>query len=163
MCRSVSHRHHHRARPAVDGLGEARRDPRRAEGDLDLRVGDREREVVAAALREHAAAGRLTTAELEERLGAALTARSGHDLRAPLADLPRLAPSPAPRDRARVREEARGIVVPWLLVSVLLVALWALTGAEYFWPVWPILGWGIAVWARAAAVLRDGVPRAGAG
>jgi hypothetical protein len=33
----------------------------------------------------------------------------------------------------------------WLATSVLLVAIWALTGMGYFWPVWPILGWGVFV------------------
>ncbi|MBA3437053.1 MAG: XRE family transcriptional regulator, partial [Thermoleophilaceae bacterium] len=27
----------------------------------------------------------------------------------------------------------------------LLVAIWALTGEGYFWPVWPALGWGIGL------------------
>jgi hypothetical protein len=27
----------------------------------------------------------------------------------------------------------------------LLVAIWAMTGADYFWPMWPALGWGIAL------------------
>jgi hypothetical protein len=27
----------------------------------------------------------------------------------------------------------------------LLVAIWALTGMGYFWPVWPALGWGFAL------------------
>ena len=31
----------------------------------------------------------------------------------------------------------------WAATSVLLVAIWALTGLGYFWPVWPILGWGV--------------------
>ena len=31
----------------------------------------------------------------------------------------------------------------FLATSVLLVAIWALTGMGYFWPVWPILGWGV--------------------
>jgi hypothetical protein len=30
-------------------------------------------------------------------------------------------------------------------LSVLLVAIWALTGAGYFWPIWPILGVGLGV------------------
>jgi hypothetical protein len=30
----------------------------------------------------------------------------------------------------------------YLSVMALLVAIWALTGAGYFWPVWPALGWG---------------------
>jgi hypothetical protein len=41
----------------------------------------------------------------------------------------------ADSDRERTAEALRGAAV----------ALWALTGMGYFWPVWPILGWGIAV------------------
>ena len=40
----------------------------------------------------------------------------------------------------------------YLAVNALLVVIWALTGAEYFWPIWPILGWGIGVAANAAGV-----------
>jgi hypothetical protein len=36
---------------------------------------------------------------------------------------------------------------------VLLVLIWAVTGAAYFWPIWPILGWGIGVLSHAAAVM----------
>jgi hypothetical protein len=27
----------------------------------------------------------------------------------------------------------------------LLIAIWALSGAGYFWPVWPLVGWGFFV------------------
>ncbi|GAA2871832.1 DUF1707 domain-containing protein [Streptosporangium fragile] len=54
----------------------------------DLRVGDAEREVAMAALREHYAQGRLTREELDERLGLALSARTGRDLARVGADLP---------------------------------------------------------------------------
>ncbi|MBT8215950.1 MAG: 2TM domain-containing protein [Acidimicrobiia bacterium] len=30
-------------------------------------------------------------------------------------------------------------------VNTLLVIIWAASGAGYFWPIWPIAGWGIAV------------------
>jgi hypothetical protein len=33
----------------------------------------------------------------------------------------------------------------YLATSVLLVGIWAFTGMGYFWPVWPILGWGVFV------------------
>ncbi len=33
----------------------------------------------------------------------------------------------------------------YLLVNVLLIGIWAASGGGYFWPVWSILGWGIAV------------------
>ena len=42
--------------------------------------------------------------------------------------------------------------VTYLAVNALLVAIWALTDAAYFWPIWPILGWGIGVAANAAGV-----------
>ena len=34
-------------------------------------------------------------------------------------------------------------------VNALLVVIWAATGAGYFWPIWPIAGWGIAVVIQA--------------
>jgi hypothetical protein len=33
----------------------------------------------------------------------------------------------------------------YVAVNVLLIAIWAITGGRYFWPIWPILGWGVAV------------------
>ncbi len=33
----------------------------------------------------------------------------------------------------------------WAVFAVFFVILWAVTGAGYFWPVFPILGWGIGV------------------
>jgi hypothetical protein len=35
-----------------------------------------------------------------------------------------------------------GVYIP---VNLLLIGIWATTGADYFWPIWPILGWGVAV------------------
>ena len=40
----------------------------------------------------------------------------------------------------------------YLAVNALLVLIWALTSAGYFWPVWPILGWGIGVVSHAVSV-----------
>jgi hypothetical protein len=54
----------------------------------DLRVSDADRDRAAAQLADNFAAGRLTHRELDDRLGAALTARTGRDLRRVLADLP---------------------------------------------------------------------------
>jgi class 3 adenylate cyclase len=41
----------------------------------------------------------------------------------------------------------------YLLVNVLLIGIWAASGGGYFWPVWPILGWGIGVAAHGAPVI----------
>ena len=33
----------------------------------------------------------------------------------------------------------------YVLVNLLLIVVWALTGRGYLWPVWPISGWGIGI------------------
>jgi hypothetical protein len=40
----------------------------------------------------------------------------------------------------------------YLVVNAALVLIWALTDTSYFWPVWPMLGWGIGVVAHAVSV-----------
>jgi hypothetical protein len=54
----------------------------------NMRVGDTEREAVAAQLREHYADGRLTLDELNDRLDQALAAKTRADLNTVLRDLP---------------------------------------------------------------------------
>jgi eukaryotic-like serine/threonine-protein kinase len=45
-------------------------------------------------------------------------------------------------------------------VNVMLVGIWAASGAGYFWPIWPILGWGIGVGSHGAPLLATrGAPR----
>lgn len=41
----------------------------------------------------------------------------------------------------------------YVLVNVMLIGIWAASGAGYFWPIWPIMGWGIAVGAHAVPVI----------
>jgi hypothetical protein len=60
-----------------------------------MRVSDADREQVTARLREHFAAGRLTSDELDERISAALNARTVADLRQVMADLPEPVPAGA--------------------------------------------------------------------
>jgi hypothetical protein len=56
--------------------------------DDRIRVSDRDRERATAQLRESFAEGRLTREELDERIAAALNARTAGDLRRVTADLP---------------------------------------------------------------------------
>jgi hypothetical protein len=98
----------------------------------DLLASDAERERVAEALRTHAAAGRLDPDELEQRLEQAFAARTRGDLKPLMADLP--ATTTQPRRPRRTFPS----VAPVVPLAILLVAIWALTGAGYFWPVWPI-------------------------
>jgi hypothetical protein len=67
--------------------------------DDRIRISDADREQVAARLREHFAEGRLSSEELDERITAALSAKTVGDLRGILTDLPD--PEPVP-PQARV-------------------------------------------------------------
>ena len=49
------------------------------------------------------------------------------------------------KSRLVKRREFTAHVAAYTLVNVFLVAIWAFTGAGFFWPVFPILGWGIGV------------------
>ena len=95
----------------------------------DVRASDAERERTAETLRTHAAAGRLDPDELEARLEQAFTAQTRAELTPLVADLPTTQPK-QPRELPRIPA-----IVP---LAILLIAIWALTGAGYFWPVWPI-------------------------
>ncbi|GAA4522446.1 hypothetical protein GCM10023191_101670 [Actinoallomurus oryzae] len=64
-----------------------RDEARRVEAEW-LRIGDAERDQVTTTLREHFSAGRLNPTELEERLAAALEAKTAVELAPLLADLP---------------------------------------------------------------------------
>ncbi len=103
----------------------------------ELLASDADRERVAERLRVAAGEGRLTPAELEERLERAFSARTDAELELLVADLPR---SPA-RERRRSRAPDLG---PFVFVSLMLIGIWVFSGMGYFWPVWPIAGWGIS-------------------
>ena len=47
--------------------------------------------------------------------------------------------------RLEAKRDYRTHVLVYVVVNAMLVAIWALTGQGYFWPVWPILGWGIGL------------------
>jgi hypothetical protein len=122
-----------------------------AGGDRHLRASDAERERAAARLREHASAGRLTMDELAGRVETALAARTHGELEALFEDLPaRSGHDPARRAQAKAHE-VRIHVRTYLWVSLGLVVLWAVTGMGYFWPMWPMLGWGIGVVSHTRA------------
>ncbi|HEU4702210.1 MAG TPA: DUF1707 domain-containing protein [Conexibacter sp.] len=113
-----------------------------------LRASDAERERTATLLRDHAAAGRLTPEELDERLDAAYAARTVGELQALAHDLP-AAPDPHGRagsslralDRPGARERALHAVGLVVLVNVACNAVWLATGADgSWWPKWVLLG-----------------------
>jgi hypothetical protein len=107
--------------------------------DDRMRASDAEREAVTARLRDHYAEGRLTNDELDERVSAALSAKTFGELRTLTTDLPGPAPVP-PRTAARPswdgpppwRHRRRPPVPLFLLIGLLLVLAsgggWAVFG-----------------------------------
>jgi hypothetical protein len=110
-------------------------------------------------LQEHTAAGRLDLEEFEERIELVTQARTTADLAAVMSDLPTLTPAGgnysyvaavgpsetpsagwgpnAPRRSLRGPQWSglRG----WVSLSLLMVAIWAMAGFGYFWPLWVIV------------------------
>jgi hypothetical protein len=101
-----------------------------------MRASEAERETTVEDLRGHAAAGRLDLAELEERVETAFGARTREELAELTSDLPQPA-QPSGDFDAHLRVFAA--------VQIGLVAIWALSGFGYLWPIWPFMGWGIGV------------------
>jgi hypothetical protein len=75
--------------PDPEGSPLTRPRPRLAPGP-DLRIGDADREAIAAALGEHFARGRLTLEEFTARLDVALTATRQSEIAQTTRDLPHL-------------------------------------------------------------------------
>ncbi|WP_200949245.1 2TM domain-containing protein [Phycicoccus sp. Soil748] len=67
-------------------------------------------------------------------------------------------------DLGELREQAlkrlkdkRGLmahVLSYVMVNLLLVAVWYATGHHFFWPLFPLFGWGIGLVFHAWDVLR---------
>jgi Domain of unknown function (DUF1707) len=117
--------------------------------DPGLRASDAERESTVTLLRKHGTDGRLDVEELEQRVGAAYQARTHGDLAALLEDLPRAPAVTTPRRDRPIRHHGFGHGGhEWGMfarVSLLLVAIWAVTGAGVFWPAWVMAWWGLVL------------------
>ena len=81
MCHRRHHRHHRRDTQDI------RRTPA-GPADPDVRVADADRDHAITLLGDHAAAGRISAEELDERSDRVLAARTRGELEAPFADLP---------------------------------------------------------------------------
>lgn len=102
---------------------------------IRLRTSDAEREEVAEVLRAAMGEGRLDLTEGEERLAAAYAAKFSDELRALTTDLPGVI---TPRARAATRRSLRRHGSFLLIAAGVLTGLWMLSGAAFFWPVFPI-------------------------
>lgn len=86
-----------------------------------MRASDADRDEVVSDLGEHFQAGRLTAAELDERTGRALTARTWGELRELLTDLP--ATRPAPPTPAASSPSARPLLSPGRVAPPIMAGL----------------------------------------
>jgi len=110
-----------------------------------MRASDADRDAVVSDLSEHFQAGRLTAAELDERTGRALTARTWGELAELAADLP--APRPAappatpagrPQPPARHTAPATAALAGLAIAAVILVHV-VHGGWGLIWLLWPAL------------------------
>jgi adenylate cyclase len=106
-------------------------------GRLDLKVTD----LGATQLKNIAEPIRVYSLEVGQQAQAV-----GQQAQAPPAPAP---PMPADHQAAIERIEAkRGFGVHatvYIAVNLLLIAVWALTSRKYFWPIWPLLSWGLGL------------------
>lgn len=151
--------------------------------DPRLRASDADRDRVAAALREHLAAGRLTLDEFNDRLDKAYAARTAGELDEVLADLPGAdleqfpdalprrpaggPPYPASPSGLPVRS-GQGRFSPawraawgsWLAISLSTFVIWLLSGASggpwFLWAAVPLGALMLGRWVVGAPAHRGG-------
>src|SRR5580700_3281232 len=112
-----------------------------------MRASDADRDAVLADLSEHFQAGRLTAAELDERTGLALTARTWGELGELAADLPALRPAaPAAIPDAGRPQPSAGHTAPALTAALAGLAIAAVVvvhmvhgGWGLIWLLLPVL------------------------
>ncbi|HZJ26863.1 MAG TPA: 2TM domain-containing protein [Acidimicrobiia bacterium] len=60
--------------------------------------------------------------------------------------------------RLKAKQAFRANLVSFVVINAFLVGIWAVTGAGFFWPIFPILGWGIGIAMHAWQVYgRHGI------
>ena len=66
------------------------------------------------------------------------------------------------RDRAirrlKKKHDFHGHLLVYGMVNTFIVAIWAVTGSGFFWPIFPMVGWGIGVVMNAWDVYRSEEP-----
>lgn len=125
------------------------------ERDGGIRACDAEREHVARMLRAAAGEGMLTLSEADERLAALYASRFRSELSPLTADLPDggrslLENTVEARSAARTGLRRHGLTV--IGVGALLIALWVLSDAEFFWPAWPLAFMALSVLGHARRI-----------
>lgn len=67
--------------------------------------------------------------------------------------------------KAQMRAAFKAHALSYVLVNLFLIGVWLFTGPNegrdvYFWPVWPLLGWGIGLASHGFAAYSSGAENA---
>jgi hypothetical protein len=68
-----------------------------------------------------------------------------HDLKAQTGNTEEGALRERAVKRLKDKRDLTAHVLAYVMVNALLVAVWWVTGADFFWPVFPLFGWGIGL------------------
>lgn len=60
--------------------------------------------------------------------------------------------------RLESKQEFYAHLLTYVLVNGMFVVIWAMSGSGFFWPIFPILGWGIGIAFHAWDTFRRGEP-----
>ncbi|QIK72442.1 DUF1707 domain-containing protein [Propioniciclava coleopterorum] len=124
-------------------------DPRTAP---TFRASDADRDVVVGALASAFQDGRLDADEHQSRLERALSLKTLGDVVPLISDValaPRAEPAPAPVARREGRV-SKDLLRSWVTVALITNIIWLVISvtsgfANYYWPIWPMIGLGIPV------------------
>jgi hypothetical protein len=131
----------------------------------DLRASDADRDRVADRVRQQCAEGHITLDDLSEMLARTYASRTYgeldevvRNLPVPVASAPGAHAPPEPRLPGDRNLWWRIGLGPYLVINAMLIVIWAVTGAGYFWPIWPMLGWGAGLALAAVGGHKPGGP-----
>lgn len=128
-------------------------------GGSEIRASDQERNAVIEHLQSAYMEGRLDVTEYQERLDAAMHARTRGDLAPLTADLPAPAPARRNNDIDRVSNPRRlDQWRDWLWVAIVLNGIWLVTSIasgelRFYWPLFPL---GIWAFINLAGMVEKG-------
>ena len=146
-----------------------RLDPRQP-GHASMRASDADREIVRALLADAYADGRLTREEYDDRLNTLYGSRTLGEMPSLVSDLvppdgSPAAPAPLPSADLRTRgvrkwrRDVEESFAAFLVPSVICTVIWIVSGAGFFWPVFPMLFLGLnlvrTVVQRESAIERE--------
>ena len=118
-----------------------------------IRAADADRERVATTVQQAGTEGRLTLEEVEERLTRVYAAKFTDELTALTADLPRPEPPrpgfPLTAAALRRHPALRLHLAVVVAIAVLMIVRWAVLGAGFFWPAFPLFWLTVSLFVHA--------------